>query len=180
RDHDPLPAPELDPQDEQDHDDRGGEHVHHLRHDLDEVGVEDREAGHRDRGVRVLLLADDLLDLRPHGGQVEVLLPEAGDDERRLVVLRDEEPLHALGRVDLELQELEVLLVLGHARVHERHDLDARASEIVVFASSSWRTISWIFAHMVGRSKYSSQKPATMSVALSSSETKSPFTPSVV
>src|SRR5438094_279149 len=33
---------------------------------------------------------------------------------------------------------------------------------------------------MVGRSKYSSQKPATMSVALSSSETKSPFTPSVV
>ena len=60
-------------------------------------------------------------------GEVEVLLPEAGDDLRRLVVLGDEEAAHALGGVDLAPEELEVLLVLRQARIGERHDLDAGA-----------------------------------------------------
>ena len=127
RDHDALPAPELHPEDQQDHDDRGAEHARHLRHDLHEVREEDRDAGDVDRRVVVGLALDDLLDLHPHRREVEVLLPEAGDDLRRLVVLGDEEAVDPFGGVDLQLQEIEVVLGLRHARIHERHDLDAGA-----------------------------------------------------
>ena len=122
-----LPAAELEPEDRDHRRDRGDQHPLHLRKELHEVGVEDRKPRHVDLGVGVLLTMDDVLELLPHSGEVEVLLPESGDDQRRLVVGRDEEAVNAFGRVDLLPHEGEIFFVLRETGIGERHDFDSRA-----------------------------------------------------
>src|SRR6185369_803668 len=102
------------------------EEVAHRPHRLVEVGEQDGGAADVDLDLPAGFFAgDDLLDLLPHRRQVEVFLPEPGDDLCRFAVLRYQETAHALRGVDLAAEELEILLVLGQTRIGERHRLQA-------------------------------------------------------
>src|SRR5262249_29395065 len=112
-----LPTPELEPEDRDHRRDGRAEYPFQLRQERQEGRVEDGKAGDVDLGVAVLLVTDDLADLGPHPTEVVVLLPEAREDEGRLVVRGNKEAAYALGRIDLLAQEGEVLLILWQTRV---------------------------------------------------------------
>ena len=87
-DDDALHGAEVQEQKKDDGDCRREEEDPHRRQRLLEVGEQDGWAGDVDLDLAVGLLAfDDLPYLCPHSGEVEVFLPESGDDLRRPVVV---------------------------------------------------------------------------------------------